>query len=206
MNKELRMKKHNLLAAMMLIIAPGALGQIQPEAINIPRGPAVTLDGTISPGEWDHAARIQITVMPDWTVTALLQHDDKNLYVAFIELRHSGSERYPEVLLDPANQKPLLWKEGQQWWLHASYNLCESNARPNQYADCTPTKSGWAATRFPLKSGVSEIAISLDKVGLSPAKPFGLALDVTDTKGQWSFWPASAKLKVPVSWQTAKLQ
>ncbi len=100
---------------------------------------------------------------------------------------------HPEVLFDSANLKPLLWKESQQWWLHASYNLCESDVRPNQYSECAGTKAGWAATRFPLKSGFSEIAISLTKVNISTGKLFGLAFDVTDTKDAWSFWPESAE-------------
>jgi hypothetical protein len=179
-----------------------------PEAkvLSIPHAGAVAVDGTLSPGEWDRAAEMQITVAPDWIVKVLLQHDEKNLYVAFTNLRHNGAERYPEVLLDPGNQKPLLWHEGQQWWLHASYNLCESDTRPNAYATCTPSKSGWSATRFPLKGSVSEMAISLVYVHLLGEKPFGIALDVTDTKKQWSFWPNHAKLEFPSSWQTAKLQ
>jgi hypothetical protein len=200
-----------MLAAMMMILLSAMAGQKKPEQIkddgqSIPCGPAIKLDGQMSPGEWDHALRVSINVAPDWIVGVFLQHDEKNLYVAFTDLKHGGGERYPEVLLDPANRKPLLWKEGQQWWLHASYNLCESNARPNQYAECAPAKAGWDATRFPLKSGVSEMEISLDKAGLSPRKPFGLALDVTDTKGMWSFWPEAAKINIPMSWRTARLE
>lgn len=196
-----------VIAIIVLSVVPqNKSGPVKHDIVSIPRGPAITLDGQISQGEWDHAMRVQLTITPEWIVSVLLQHDDRNLYLAFTNLRHNRAERYPEVLLAPANQKPLFWKEGQQWWLHASYNLCESNARPTQYDECAPTKAGWDATRFPRENGVSEIAISLDKVGLIPRKPFGMALDVTDTKSQWSFWPESAKLQVPMSWQTIELQ
>ncbi len=198
------------LTAMLLLFAglheqsqanPGKDGTWQ-----IPRAPAVVLDGTISPGEWDHAARAEISVTKDWTVTVLAQHDDKNLYVAFTGLgqRHGATERYPEMLVDPHNEKTLFWQAGQ-WWLHASYNLCESNGRPDNYSACKPTQSGWNATRFPLK-GASEFAVSLDKVALSAEKPFGIAFDVTNTHGQWDFWPSNAKIKIPMSWQKAQLQ
>ncbi|HEY6251972.1 MAG TPA: hypothetical protein VI685_18600 [Candidatus Angelobacter sp.] len=203
------MKKKSFFAVIAMIVTSPlwSQGRHQEAAdgpFNIPTGPSVKLDGVISAGEWDHAVKVQIAVATNWTVTALLQHDDKNLYVAFVNLRHAGVERYPEVLLDPANQKPLIWQKGQ-WWLHASYNLCESNVKPDEYASCTPSKPGWDATRFPLRGNVSEIAISLDKVGLSARSPFGIALDVTDTKGQWNFWPPAARLTSPFSWQTAIL-
>jgi len=38
-----------------------------------------------------------------------------------------------------------------------------------------------------------------------PGKLFGLALDVTDTKTSWSFWPAGAALQRPASWGKAML-
>jgi hypothetical protein len=174
------------------------------DRMRIPRGRAVNLDGILSPGEWDHAARAQITVAGDWVVTVLAQHDGKNLYVAFTELKHAGQERYPEVLLDPADEKTVFWRPGQ-WWLHASYNLCESEGQPNDYSSCRPGQQGWNATRFPLKEA-SEFAISLDKIHLQAGKPFGLAFDVTDTHKEWSYWPATAKIKFPMSWQRAELQ
>jgi hypothetical protein len=174
------------------------------EILQIPRAAAATVDGVISPGEWDQAMRLKIVVAKDWIVTLYAQHDGKNLYLAYTGLKHNGRERYPEVLFDPENGKTRTWTPGQ-WWLHASYNLCESNGRPDDYASCKPAQQGWTATRFPLQSA-SEFAISLDKIGLSPGKPFGLAFDVTDTHGRWAFWPRSAKLKAPVTWRTAQLQ
>ena len=178
----------------------------EPEAgiVQIPRGAAITVDGVISPGEWDHAMRLEIVVAKDWIVTLYAQHDDKNIYLAYTGLKHGGQERYPEVLFDPNNRKTRTWAPGQ-WWLHASYNLCESNGRPDDYTSCKPSQQGWTATRFPLQSA-SEFAISLDKIGLPQGRPFGVAFDVTDTHGQWGFWPHFAKLKVPMTWKTAQLQ
>jgi len=189
-----------LLPARVVPDPPKPTGSI----LQIPGAAAVAIDGVISPGEWDHAMRFEIVVAEQWIVTVYAQHDDKNLYLAYTGLKHESQERYPEVLFDPDNGKTLTWRQGQ-WWLHASYNLCESNGRPDDYTSCRPAQQGWTATRFPLQSA-SEFAISLDKIGLSPGKPFGLAFDVTDTHGRWGFWPHSAKLKVPMTWQTAQLQ
>lgn len=201
-------KRKYILAAMMIgSVLQGQAGQQKPNenVFSIPAGPTVKLDGVISAGEWDGAAKVQIRVADNWIVTALLQHDDKNLYVAFTNLRQANAERYPEVLLDPEQERPLIWQKGM-WWLHASYNLCESNVRPDQYEDCAPRKPGWDATRFPLKEGISEIAISFEKVGISPKNAFGIALNATDTKHNWNFWPSAANSRSPVSWQTAVLE
>jgi hypothetical protein len=54
--------------------------------------------------------------------------------------------------------------------------------------------------------GVMEIRIALDKVGLRSGRPFGLALDVTDTKTAWALWPAGAALGRPASWGRAVLR
>jgi hypothetical protein len=55
--------------------------------------------------------------------------------------------------------------------------------------------------------GVMEIRIALSTLSPppSPGKVFGLALDVTDTKASWSFWPAGAALERPASWGKAML-
>jgi len=52
-----------------------------------------------------------------------------------------------------------------------------------------------------------EIRIALSKLSPmpGPGKPFGLALDVTDTQAAWSFWPAGAALARPGSWGRAVL-
>jgi hypothetical protein len=202
-------RRYQIVLSAMLLLFASLHGQNQVDLTDIwliPSGPAVTVDGVISPGEWDHAARVEISVTKDWVVPVLAQHDDKNLYIAFTGLnqRHGATERYPEVLVDSRNERTLFWQPGQ-WWLHASYNLCESNRRPDDYSTCKPTQSGWNATRFPLKSA-SEFAISLDKLALSAGKPFGIAFDVTDTHGQWNFWPSTGKIKIPMSWQKAQLQ
>jgi hypothetical protein len=179
--------------------------------LSIPAGPPVDIDGVIAPAEWSGAAAADIAVAPGWTVHIMLQHDVKYLYLAFTHLRHGGAERYPEIMVDPRNAGGDTWQSGQ-WWLHSSYNLCEGNGAFNVYErdgvfQCAQTKPGWGANHFPLTGdGVMEIRIALDKVGLAPGRPFGLALDVTDTKTNWALWPPGAALARPGSWGRAQLQ
>lgn len=192
------------LLLLVLLLAAGAKSTGPADALRIPNRPAIQLNGIISPGEWEHAAALRISVSRGWEVKVLAQHDEQNLYLAFIGLRHGKEERYPEVLIDSANQRALLWNGGE-WWLHASYNLCEGH-KPNQYSTCKPSQEGWQATRFPRENGVSEIAISLTKAGLTRGRSFSIAFDVTDTHKSWSFWPAGADLQVPMSWGPARLE
>lgn len=192
------------LAVLLMLPAARVKSSESADVLKIPKGPAIKLDGHIAPAEWKYAATVHIAVSPDWDVKVLAQHDEQNLYLAFIGLRHGTEERYPEILIDPDNRRNLLWNGGQ-WWLHASYNLCEGR-EPNQYSTCKPTQEGWQATRFPRVNGVSEIAISLAKPGLAPQRAFEIAFDVTDTHKAWSFWPADADLEKPASWRPARLE
>jgi hypothetical protein len=125
-------------------------------------------------------------------------------------LRHGKEERYPELLIDPQDLKSSTWQPGQ-WWFHSSYNLCEGNGEFNVYSrngmfQCTKQKQGWRSNHFPLKSsGTITIHIALSKIGLRPGDHFGFAVDVTDTKSEWHFWPADADLDSPRTWATAEL-
>lgn len=98
-----------------------------------------------------------------------------------------------------------------QWWLHASYNLCEGDGEFNVYNrdgvfQCAKQKPGWKANTFPLKQKEPmEIRISLSKLNLVPCRRFGLAFDVTDTQSHWDFWPITARLESPATWAECEL-
>jgi hypothetical protein len=151
-----------------------------------------------------------ITVTPQWTVTAELHHDDRYLYIHFRHLKHDGQERYPEILVDPSLLGGDSWRPGQ-WWLHSSYNLCEGNGAYNVYEingvfQCAKTKPGFEANHFPLTGdGVMDVKIALDKLGVVTGRPFGFALDATDTHDAWAFWPDGAVLARPQTWGQAVL-
>lgn len=204
-----------LVVAVVLSLAAVAIGRggaKELPRLAIPTGRPVIVDGVLSAGEWDDAATVDIVVSRDWVVRVLVKHDTSNLYFAFTHLRHSGAERYPEVLLDPASVGGNAWRPGQRWF-HSSYNLCEADGTFNLYRRggvflCAKTKSGWEANHAPLSGdGVMEVRIALARLAPLPraGKPFGLALDVTDTQISWAFWPPGAELARPSSWGRAIL-
>jgi hypothetical protein len=134
-------------------VAVGLGGARELERLEIPTGRPVTVDGVLLAGEWDDAATVEIAVSSGWVVRVLVKHDASNLYFAFTHLRHSGAERYPEVLLDPATVGGNAWRPGQLWF-HSSYNLCEGDGAFNLYRRggvflCAKTKSGWEANHAP---------------------------------------------------------
>jgi hypothetical protein len=201
-----------LVAVALGLLAVGPGGPAQVARLEIPYGRAVKVDGVLSAGEWDDAAPVDIAVSSDWVVRVLVKHDASNLYFAFTHLRHSGAERYPEVLLDPASARGSAWRPGQLWF-HSSYNLCEGDGAFNLYNRggvflCAKAKSGWEGNHAPLSGdGVMEIRIALSRLTPPPraGQVFGLALDVTDTQKSWAFWPTDAELARPSSWGAAVL-
>lgn len=179
---------------------------------HIPRGRPAVPDGQVVPGEWDDAASTEIPILPDWKVRVRFKHDDQNLYFLFERVKHGKERLYPEILLDPHNLRGERWEKGQ-WWLHVSYNLCEGNGEPNVYNrngvfQCAHQKEGWEANNPPnAETEAIEVRVSFSKLGIqsSSGLRLGLALAVTDATGdrsqKWFFWPPTADLRSPRSWE-----
>lgn len=198
------------------LLAPVSLaGTLEPAAFRmlIPAGRPIVVDGKLTPGEWSDASSMFIEVAPGWRVRILGKHDASNLYFAFLHLTRGKEMRFPELLLDPRERRSDTWLPGV-WWLHSSFNLCEGNGDFNVYErngvfQCARTKPGWSANHFPLTSaGVMEMRISLGKLGVTsaPHMRLGFAIDLTDTRKNWVFWPSGAKLTRPSTWGEAILQ
>jgi hypothetical protein len=157
-----------------------------------------------------HFAEAGITVSPGWIVRFRCNHDGQELICRIDNLKNGKAERFPEILVDSRNDRSERWQKGQ-WWLHASYNLCEGDGEFNVYNrdrvfQCAKQKPGWKANTFPLKQNEPmEIRISLKKLNLVPGQRFGLAFDVTDTQSHWDFWPTTAILESPATWGHAEL-
>jgi hypothetical protein len=190
-----------------------ALPAPAPAQINIPAGRPITVDGKLTRGEWTDAASMSIDVSSAWRVRVLFKHDAANLYFAFTNLTRGKDMRFPELLLDPREQRGDSWQPGE-WWLHSSFNLCEGNGEYNVYNRrgvflCAKTKEGWSANHFPLApGGVMEIQVSLAKLGLKSARGarLGFSIDLTDTQKNWLLWPVGAQLNRPSTWGEAILQ
>jgi hypothetical protein len=173
------MKKIMYLSIAFLLFSLSGNAQM----INIPFGTKSVIDGIFSTGEWDDAAQTNIYVQTDWTVTVFYKHSDTSLYFAFTDVKGVFGERYPDLLLDVQNDKSSAWKD-DDWWLHASYNDCESSGEYNLWTSCQPTHYGWSANNFPLVApGSIEMEISYQKIGLSSGSndTIGIALEVSDT-------------------------
>jgi hypothetical protein len=196
------------LLLLCLTLALPVFGQV----LDIPHGKPAIIDGKISPAEWDDAASFVFRLSGDREVPVLYKHDGANLYFAFQQLGKDDKLVFPELLIDPKNSKSDKWQPGQ-WWLHASANDCEGNGAFNVYnVDgkfmCSKLKSGWWANNVPLTSEQTiEIKVSFAKLNLAPDKKrFGIALDLTNTRELWVFWPSSAKLETPRTWGEAVLK
>lgn len=185
-------------------VEPGAAAG-QPK---IPRGAAPTLDGSLGGDEWSDAASATIQVEDGWDIAIRYKRDADNLYVAFSNLRPAeDKELYPEILVDVQGDASATWA-ADDWWIHISYNDCESQGRPNVW-QCAKSKEGWSANNFPVPvPGVVEAQIAWQKLGLDPEKnrTVGLAFDVTDTRKDYYFWPAGAALDSPATWARVEFE
>jgi hypothetical protein len=203
---------------LLLVVSLGSLTFAAPRdsvraRIVIPAGRPVIVDGKFASDEWSDARSMFIEVVPGWRVRVLFKHDAANLYFAFVHLMHEKEMRFPELLLDPREQRSNSWRR-DEWWLHSSFNLCEGNGAYNVYNlngafQCAKTKEGWSANHFPLApGGVMEIQVSLAKLGLKSAHGahLGFSIDLTGTQKNWVFWPSGAQLAHPNTWGEAVLQ
>lgn len=178
-------------------------------SIVIPTGTSGVVDGRETPGEWDEAVEVPIRVDSEWTVRVRLKHDGEALWAAFSNLR-DGVPRMPELMVDAHHDGRGVWDEDDRWF-HASFQDCMARGRHDDYSACTPEHDEFEATNaagdteFP---EVMEIRIPLRVLGLDPSsgRQFGIALNVTDTSTNWSFWPAEAQLGAPGSWGEARLE
>jgi hypothetical protein len=186
--------------------AASAPGQAADEPA-IPRGVAPILDGTLGVDEWSDAASATIQVEDGWDIDIRYKHDGSHLYVAFGNLKPAeGKELYPEILVDVQGDASAEWSD-DDWWIHISYNDCDSKGRPNVW-QCAKEKPGWSANNFPLSvPGVVEARISWETLGVDPrtTKSLGLAFDVTDTRKDYYLWPGGATLDSPRTWASVRL-
>lgn len=181
-----------------------AAGQLP--GVTLPRGKTVNVDGNSDPGEWDDATEVPIQVHTDWVVRVRIKHDGENLLFGFFGLRND-SVRVPEVLIDPQRDGGNVWKP-DDWWFHASARDCWSTGKYNDYSTCVAEASDWSATnvRGMIFPQVMELRIPMRLVAVAPGQTIGLALNVTDTRAIWNFWPDTARLATPGSWAPALLQ
>ena len=183
--------------------------------ISIPSGVPVTVDGKVSPKEWDDAESIEISADLDWKIPVRFKHDEKNLYFQFTRARNGKNRLFPELFFDSTNKKSHDWEKGN-WWFHVSANLRESDGEPNVYEkngvfQCAHKKQGWEANNPP-ETDTIEIRIALDKIGIETVSGarISFAAGVTnatgDEKQTWHIWPAKSRVESPSTWGVAILK
>jgi hypothetical protein len=170
----------------------------------------VSIDGTITANEWQNAATAKIPVSGTDTVIVLYKHDQNALHFAFMGKLESANALFPEVLMDPHNQRTSNWINGQ-WWFHVSATDCENNGAYGVYNNCLGTQPGWTAgpniAMGAPYTDTMEITIPLTKIGYSAATDdtIGIALLVTNTMTIYKMFPITADRNSPVTWAKAIL-
>jgi hypothetical protein len=181
----------------------------------IPLGKAPTFDGRITTGEWDDAHSVPIVVNAGWTSMFYYKRTETSLYFAFDNLDCCGNDvtvigtpgfLAPEVVIDVGAVAPPSWQTGL-FWFHASFLDCSAEGLWGVFFGCAQDLPGWAATNFPVTgSGVIEISIPFDFLGIDPAQAQNLRLAATltdqGTGGDvFHYYPTDADFADPPSWE-----
>lgn len=190
-------------------VEPATLCETAPERV-VPAGGPITVDGSVSAGEWDDAAPFAFRVRPDWTTTVRLKHDGEALSVLFTEFQPPSSPPhivFPELALRVGDQPSQDWTL-DDWWFHVSLTDCAAQGAHDDFAGCVPEATGWAANNF--EHGVIdavEIRIEFATLGIDATRPqnLGVLLRLSDTQGYARHWPKEADLEVPATWAEATL-
>jgi hypothetical protein len=168
----------------------------------------VTLDGTLSPGEWTGAGSSAIYVNSTDSVTIRYKHDGTAMYFAFTGKLESAGTLFPEIVFDPQLQSSSSWVGGQ-WWFHVSATDCENNGAYGVYTNCLPVQREWNGapnfTAGPPLTDTVEIRIPFSKISYDPASAsqLGVAFVVTNTMSLWRLWPSGADKDIPSTWGRA---
>lgn len=173
----------------------------------IPLGAPVMADGEIGPLEWAGAAVITIPVEAR-EVNIIASHDGENLNFGFQPLSEGGLVIFPELYIDPLNDKSAMFA-ADDWWFHTDNQECGANGAFDTWPDCVEDNPDWQST--PGTAGpanVVEYSIPLSLLGIDPTErcEIGLALRVTNTQTVAEIWPSDARRDEPVTWATVALE
>ncbi len=174
----------------------------------IPYSANLTADGMQSAGELDGTMEVQVTG-GHGSVTVNVAHDGDGLFCAFSGALQTQFQ-LPEVLIDPALHRSEEWLEDDVW-IHVSGSDCFSIGEHSNYDDCEQEQPDWIGVPNLGQSGnvtYIEIYLPFDFLGVITGDfaGFGLAFDVTNTAGSYSFWPQTADIDRPSTWSTVILE
>lgn len=199
----MKFQKHGMLSGILTLLSVCAMAQ---PTIQIPLGTPAVADGINTPGEWDDAESAEITVSASKKVQVRYKHDGSHLYLAYWGSLESANIRFPELLLDPENDKSPAWLP-DDWWFHVSATDCESQGQHSIYSNCNLAQPDWAGapnmTQGAPYTDSIEVMIPFSKIGIQNGDTIGLAFEVTNTANVWNYWPPTAKIGQPDTWATA---
>ncbi len=172
----------------------------------IPAGPAINPDGVIDALEWAGATLVAIPVQ-GIEVNVILAHDGENLNVGFQPLAEGGLIIFPELYIDPMNDKSVMFG-ADDWWFHTDDQECGAQGMLDAWPGCVDDNPMWESTPgFVGPANVVEYSIPFALLGvdLSTTCEIGLALRVTNTQTVAEIWPAASDRNEPVTWATVAL-
>jgi hypothetical protein len=205
------MKK--LIPSLFFLIAISAFAQNE---IVIPHGSHPTIDGHVSPGEWDDADTVVFRWMegpPDTTIYRRIisfKHDMDSIYFLFVDYLESknGFPMFPEVTFDINYSRSSIW-EPDDWWFHVSATDCDYQGDHDVYTNCAAVQPDWfGVSNFlpgPHITDTVEISIPLTKVGITIPDTIGITLGTSTTTGSRQLWPLTPNIDNPSNWGTAYL-
>ncbi len=172
----------------------------------IPAGAAIDANGTIDPLEWAGATVVAIPVQAT-EVNVILSHDGANLNVGFQPLAEGGLIMFPELYIDPMNDKSVMFG-ADDWWFHTDDQECGAQGMLDAWPGCVDDNPDWDSTPGlvgPANAVEYSIPFALLGIDLSTSCEIGLALRVTNTQTVAEIWPAESDRNEPVTWATVAL-
>ena len=173
----------------------------------IPFGAAIEPDGTIDPLEWAGAEVVAIPVQST-EVNVIVSHDGENLNVGFQPLAEGGLVIFPEVYVDPMNDKSAMFGP-DDWWFHTDDQECGAQGMFDAWPDCVDDNPDWQSTPgFVGPANVVEYSIPLSLLGidLTTTCEIGLALRITNGQTVAEIWPEGSARDEPITWATVALE
>ena len=173
-------------------------------------GGPITIDGVISPNEWQGATNIPFVQSNGDTTYILIQHDEQSLSIVFYGNLESGQSVFPEVLLDVNHSRSSAW-QSDDWWFHVSATDCDYQGAYGNYDSCSFTRPDWEAVpNFVPGSSITDIVemkIPFSKINYNYAAgdTIGLAFVLTNTFSVVNTWPPLADRMKPSTWTDAVL-
>ena len=175
--------------------------------IEIPRGTPIEVTGDLEPDEWDDAVQITIPVQST-NVNVALKHDGENLLVAYGPLAAGGLILFAEVLVDPLNDKTVMFA-ADDWWFHArEAEECSAQGSFDTWENCAEDIEGWEVNEGILgPPNTVEFTIPFELLGFDRATQceMGLLLRVTNTQTVHEHFPTAGVSDEPSTWATVSL-